>query len=76
MAWHKNFNESWGSLKHKYDERFRRMWNYYLLSCAGSFRVRGSQLWQIVLAKKGMIGGYVRPVLGMEESVRLRINKG
>jgi cyclopropane fatty-acyl-phospholipid synthase-like methyltransferase len=42
MAWHKNFNDGWESIKNKYDERFRRMWNYYLLSCAGSFRARDS----------------------------------
>ena len=27
------------------------MWKYYLLSCAGVFRARGNQLWQIVLSK-------------------------
>lgn len=72
MAWHKNFNNGWETIKHKYDDRFRRMWNYYLLSCAGSFRARDSQLWQIVLAKKGMVGGYVRPVLegGREGEVK------
>jgi cyclopropane-fatty-acyl-phospholipid synthase len=63
MAWHKNFNQHWDCLKSKYDDRFRRMWNYYLLSCAGSFRARDSQLWQIVLTKKGVMGGYARPML-------------
>jgi cyclopropane-fatty-acyl-phospholipid synthase len=37
MAWFKNFHESWESLKENYDERFYRMWKYYLLSCAGTF---------------------------------------
>lgn len=27
-------------LKESYDDRFYRMWKYYLLSCAGSFRAR------------------------------------
>lgn len=59
MAWFKNFDSSWNDLKNeKYNERFYRMWKYYLLSCAGSFRVRKNQLWQIVLSKKGVIGGY------------------
>ena len=61
MAWHDNFKKGWKKLraKHKkYDERFRRMWNYYLLSSAGSFRARDIQLWQIVLAKKGVPKGY------------------
>ncbi len=58
MAWHRNFESHWDSLKHSYSERFHRMWRYYLLSCAGSFRARDNQLWQIVLTKKGISGGY------------------
>jgi len=58
MAWHKNFENNWNKLKLNYDERFHRMWRYYLLSCAGSFRARKNQLWQIVLSKKGVPGGY------------------
>jgi cyclopropane-fatty-acyl-phospholipid synthase len=58
MAWHANFNAHWPELKGKYSERFYRMWNYYLLSCAGSFRARRNQLWQIVLSKNGVEGGY------------------
>jgi len=34
------------------------MWRYYLLSCAGLFRARHAQLWQIVLSKDGVLGGY------------------
>ncbi len=62
MAWFRNFEQAWGQLKEKYDDRFYRMWKYYLLSCAGSFRARKNQLWQIVLSKKGLSGGY-EPVL-------------
>jgi len=58
MAWHKNFEANWDSLKRQYDERFHRMWRYYLLVCAASFRSRKNQLWQIVLSKKGVPGGY------------------
>lgn len=62
MAWQKNFENNWETkLKSHYDERFYRMWNYYLLSCAGDFRARDMQLWQIVLSKKGIIGGYQAP---------------
>jgi hypothetical protein len=42
------------------DERFYRMWSYFLLSSAGGFRARNTnQLWQIVLSKKGVPGGYI-----------------
>jgi cyclopropane-fatty-acyl-phospholipid synthase len=53
MAWHKNFQKAWSKLKIRYDDRFKRMWEYYLLSCAGAFRARCNQLWQIVLTKYG-----------------------
>jgi len=53
MAWYKNFNNAWPELKNKYGERFRRMWNYYLLSSAGGFRSRSQQLWQIVMTRRG-----------------------
>jgi len=58
MAWFDNFDSSWDQIKSNYDERFYRMWKYYLLSSAGSFRARNVQLWQIVLSKKGVPGGY------------------
>ncbi len=57
-AWHENINKNWAKVTEKYDERFRRMWNYYLLCCAGSFQARNSQLWQIVFSKGGIVGGY------------------
>ena len=61
MHWFQNFYENWDILKEYYDERFYRMWNYYLLSCAGSFRARRNQLWQLVLSPKGVLGGYRTP---------------
>lgn len=61
LAWYDNFETAWPDLKLKYDERFRRMWTYYLLSCAASFRARYNQLWQIVLSKQGLPEGYDFP---------------
>ena len=58
MAWNENFQKNYESLKDKYDQRFKRMWQYYLLMCAGTFRARRNQLWQLVLSKKGLMGGY------------------
>lgn len=58
MEWYKNFIKNWNKIKSNYDEKFYRMWQYYLLSSAGSFRARRNQLWQIVLSKKGILGGY------------------
>jgi len=58
MEWFRNFNKNWDKIKENYDERFYRMWKYYLLSSAASFKCRDLQLWQIVLSKKGVPGGY------------------
>ena len=62
MAWLDNFEAAWPRLlaEHgdKYDERFHRMWRYYLASFAGAFRSRALQLWQIVLSPEGVPGGY------------------
>ncbi len=50
LAWHANATDAWLDLPH-YDERFRRMWDYYLLGSAGSFRARSIQLWQFVFRR-------------------------
>lgn len=52
MAWYKNFENAWPSLKDNYSERFYRMWRFYLLSSAGGFRSRHSQLWQVVMNRQ------------------------
>jgi cyclopropane-fatty-acyl-phospholipid synthase len=61
MAWFRNFDTHWHILKADYDEQFYRMWKYYLLSCAGGFRARKNQLWQILLSPKGIRGSYRVP---------------
>ncbi len=53
MAWHANFEKAWPDLKKNYDDRFYRMWRYYLLSSAGAFRARNQQLWQMVFTRQG-----------------------
>ena len=49
LAWNENFQRAWPDLAARYDARFKRMWEYYLLSCAATFRARQTQLWQLVL---------------------------
>jgi cyclopropane-fatty-acyl-phospholipid synthase len=61
MAWFKNFDRAYreGRLdREKYDQRFYRMWKYYLLSCAGLFRAGGAQLCQFVFARPGEVSEY------------------
>jgi len=59
MHWFRNFDRNFERMKSEmYNDRFYRMWKYYLLSCAGSFRARKNHVWQIVLSPKGCPGGY------------------
>ena len=60
MHWLKNIDANWDSLKKNYDDRFYRMWKYYLMASSGTFRSRKNQLWQIVFTKHGIPGGYER----------------
>jgi cyclopropane-fatty-acyl-phospholipid synthase len=58
LAWYRNFESAWPRLAEHYGESFRRMWRYYLLTSAGSFRARRTQLWQLVLSPHGVARGY------------------
>lgn len=58
MAWHERFVAAWPQLKDQYDERFYRMWRYYLNVFAALFRARNISLWQVVLSPHGVPGGY------------------
>jgi cyclopropane-fatty-acyl-phospholipid synthase len=60
MAWHENFEKTWSEIAEKYGERFYRMWRYYLLTNAASFRARRTHLWQLVFSAEGVTGGYER----------------
>ncbi|WP_434416924.1 cyclopropane fatty acyl phospholipid synthase [Nannocystis pusilla] len=58
-AWHANFVRYAEARGAAMPTRFRRMWSYYLQTMAGSFRAGcRNQLWQIVLSKRGVRGGY------------------
>lgn len=61
QAWRANIESAWDSLPARYDERFRRMWRYYLASSMAAFRARRIQLWQLVLSPRGVKGGYIAP---------------
>lgn len=60
LAWDANFRAAWPVLRAdaRFDERFYRMWRYYLNSCAGAFRARALNLWQLVLSR-GDVPAYV-----------------
>ncbi len=56
MAWFQRFLQTWPQLADNYGERFKRMFTYYLNACAGAFRAREIQLWQVVFSH-GVDGG-------------------
>lgn len=60
VAWFQNFDSHWDEIKSRgYDDRFYRMWKYYLLLCAATFRARKNQNWEVVLSKRGVESGYL-----------------
>lgn len=58
VAWNENFQKNWPAPKTPGEERFKRMWEYYLLCCAGAFRCKVLQVWQFVLSPYGVPDGY------------------
>ena len=51
QAWYQNFKKNWKKNENNYPNTFYKMWEYYLLSCAGYFRSKKGQLWQIVFSR-------------------------
>jgi cyclopropane-fatty-acyl-phospholipid synthase len=60
LAWEENFRRAWPRFVDRYGERFRRMWRFYLLSCAGAFRARSLQVFSILFSKEGTAIGSTR----------------
>ncbi|MDP1577870.1 MAG: class I SAM-dependent methyltransferase, partial [Cypionkella sp.] len=50
--WYDSFNARWAEAAGLgFDERFRRMWNFYLASCAGTFEGGNCDVTQITLTR-------------------------
>ncbi|MFN3938351.1 MAG: class I SAM-dependent methyltransferase [Gemmobacter sp.] len=50
--WHDTFNAGWSDVARLgFDDRFRRMWNFYLASCAGAFRGGNCDVTQITVTR-------------------------
>jgi cyclopropane-fatty-acyl-phospholipid synthase len=58
IEWYKNISAKWEEIP-EYDLRFRRMWDYYLLSSAAGFRAGNLQLLQCVFQRVGERRTYV-----------------
>ena len=51
-AWHRRFRARWQEAAKLYDERFCRMWDFYLAAMEASFRRQGLVVFQLQLAKR------------------------
>lgn len=52
--WHDVFNAKWDQAAELgFDDRFRRMWNFYLTSCAATFESGNCDVTQITIANSG-----------------------
>lgn len=52
--WHCSFNDSWSEIARLgFDDRFRRMWNFYLTSCAAAFHAGNCDVTQIAVTRPG-----------------------
>jgi len=50
--WHETFNEKWGQITAMgFDERFKRMWDFYLTTCAGTFHAGNCDVTQITVRR-------------------------
>lgn len=50
--WHDTFNERWAEVQGLgFDDRFRRMWNLYLTSCAGAFAGGNCDVTQVTVRR-------------------------
>ena len=53
MAWWERFDAAWPRLRARYGDSFYRLWKYYILTSAGSFRSRSLNLFQLVMTRQG-----------------------
>lgn len=50
--WHRNFTQQWPEISHLgFDARFKRMWDFYLTSCASAFEHGHCDVSQITLVR-------------------------
>jgi cyclopropane-fatty-acyl-phospholipid synthase len=68
-AWYNNFVNRWHEVRDLYDERFYRMWRFYLLISRGIFRSRLTHVWQFVFSKDGIPQRHVEKPLQPTSSI-------
>ncbi|MCT6871537.1 MAG: cyclopropane-fatty-acyl-phospholipid synthase family protein [Bartonella sp.] len=73
-AWRQSFLAHWDEAKALYDERFCRMWDFYLAASESAFRWQGMMVFQIQLAHKQDAVPLTRDYIMQEEERLLKID--
>ena len=73
--WRRRFKAQWKAVADLYDERFCRMWEFYLAGSESSFRVDGHMVFHIQLAKNQNVVPLTRDYIP-EREARLRRREG
>jgi cyclopropane-fatty-acyl-phospholipid synthase len=58
MSWFERFDAAWDHIKQSYDDAFYRMWKLSVQGSAGAARAERLRIWQLVVSKGGILGGY------------------
>ena len=73
-AWRQSFLAHWDEAKALYDERFCRMWDFYLAASESAFRWQGMMVFQIQLAHRQDAVPLTRDYITQEEERLLKID--
>ncbi|MSO65632.1 MAG: class I SAM-dependent methyltransferase [Alphaproteobacteria bacterium] len=72
--WRRRFNSNRDKVRALYDERFCRMWDFYLAGCEAAFRYGGQLNFQIQLARRQEAVPLTRDYIGQWEAARIGAN--
>ncbi len=73
-AWRERFNARRDEARALYDERFCRMWDFYLAGAEASFRIAGNMVFQIQIAKRQDVVPRTREYVGVREEALRRLD--
>jgi cyclopropane-fatty-acyl-phospholipid synthase len=75
-AWRERFMARREEAVRLYDQRFARMWEFYLAACEMTFRKQNMMVFQIQLTKRQGVGPMTRDYIGREEARLRSIERG
>jgi cyclopropane-fatty-acyl-phospholipid synthase len=73
--WRERFNARRDEARALYDERFCRMWEFYLAGAEASFRVSGNMVFQIQITKRQDVAPRTRDYIGAREEMLRRLEQ-